>query len=190
MIRKSIVAALACFSLAFAALADEISTPRLGNTHLSLGGGQALLDLSNPNAVSINGLRSSTFLANINTNAITNVFTRFVEGQRAFITLANPGTNQNAQVTFSDTGAIYYVPTNNPLPVIVEASYIDGTYRTRSISEPTFRQLFLGTNQVANWPTNSPAINQPLLVTSNNVVFILTTTLSSRAWAATNKLAP
>lgn len=190
MFKSLFLATLATLFLGFSALADEIQTPALGLTALNLGGGQALLDLSNPNVVTIDGHRSSTFKANISTNGITNNLVRFVDGQRAFVTFANPGTNQNASVTFADTGDIYFVPTNNPVPVIIEVSYVDGSYRTRSLFEPLVRQLTIGTNMVQNWPTQSPATNAAVFVTSNNVVFLLTTTLNTRTFGATNKLGP
>lgn len=193
MFLRSIVAAFASlFLVSAASFADEISTRPLGNSHLALGGGQALLDASNPNAVVIDGSRSSTFLQSSTNSATTNTFTKFVEGQRAFITLANVGTNQNASVKFTDPtpNVSFFLPTNNLIPVVVEASYIDGTYRVRSITEPTVRQLTLGTNQVANWPTAAAFTNQATIVTSNNVVYILTTTLNTTTIGATNKLAP
>jgi len=173
------------------AFADNVTTPPLGNTHLHLGGGAALVDTSPTAGVyTVDGSKSSTFIENLATNAVTNIFVNFVDGQRAHIYLQNAGTNKNTTVKFTDTGLLVGVGTNDPVAAVVEVSYVDGSYRTRAQSFPTFKQLTIATNELAQWPTAAALTNQATVVSSNNVVYILTTTLNSTAWGATNKIAP
>lgn len=187
---RSILTVLAGFFIASAALADEVTVPPMGNTHLHLGGGGALLDTSNPNAVSINGARSSTFILNVNTNGITNVFTGFVDGQVADVYVVNVGTNPAATVTFSDTALKFSLPTNAPQNFVVRAAYVDGAYKTRNMAVPELRSLVITSNQPASWPSAPAYTNACDFVTSNNVLFVRTTTLNTATWGATNKIAP
>ena len=48
----------------------------------------------------------------------------------------------------------------------------------------------LATNALSDWPTAAATHGGCAFVMSNNVLFVLTSTLGSTAWAATNKIAP
>ena len=52
------------------------------------------------------------------------------------------------------------------------------------------KTLTIRTNSLASWPSAAPFPGDACIVSSNGVVYILTSPPNSTAWAATNKIAP
>lgn len=117
--------------LAFAVHADDVKTPKLGLSHLNLGGGvhNVLTDTDNTNSIS--GATSSTFYWNINTNAVTGSFTGFVDGQSAQLWLHNNHTGATTVTLLSPT-LVIPIATNESKLVFVTLT--DSTYRLGAIT--------------------------------------------------------
>jgi hypothetical protein len=165
-------------------VADDV--PKQGNTHLVLGGKTVVIQSAG--AATLDGSKGQLFLVPTGptNSAFTITASNFKDGQTATVVLENTSTNIT-RATFGDTG--YMVDVQIGRTNVVNLSYsADFGYVTKALTEHGLYRLT--TNSPSNWPTNSPTIGGAMIVMSNNVVYLLTSTPTSASWSATNKLAP
>lgn len=70
-------------------------------------------------------------------------------------------------------------------------SNLDGNQQTiTNLNALTVNQLLVPTNAVSLWPAQAPFPGAAVLVNSNSVIYLITSTPGSTAWGSTNKIAP
>jgi len=194
-IKSLFLGAVAATALLVATVYGQNALAPLGNTSLHLGGAliTAIPTGGPPSTVWLDGAKGSVFLIPTGpTNAaFTLITTNIQSGQQGLVIVNNTSTN-NTKVTFNDltvggTAVDHWVSTNNTL--VLELTTDGATFYGRRI-HGRGEGVYLATNTVAQWPTNAESFGGSWLGMSNHVVYLLTTTPGSKAWGATNKIAP
>lgn len=174
---------LALLSLSLSLYAADV--PKQGNSHLVLGGQVTVIQSAG--TATLDGSLGQTFLVPTGpTNAsLTLSLTNFRDGQQARVVVLNTSTN-NTRITYP-SGLVMDLP-------VGRTNVVELTYSTDhgSIPKPLANSFAVPftTNSASAWPTNAPAIGASLLIMSNNVLYLLTSTPTSASWAATNRIGP
>lgn len=188
-ILRSLVTSVALF-LGVAAFAQDYlyPTPRpLGNTALQLGGGIVTVIQTSGTGVFNAKLSSTFFVPTGPTNsAFTLVSSNVQSGQLIHLIVANTSTN-NTLLTMQDTGGQTWIPTNTTAIFYLTS---DGSSFYSKHLRGASEGVYSVTNTTAQWPTQAITFGGSVIVQSNHVVYLLTSTPGSKAWGATNKLGP
>lgn len=99
--------------------------------------------------------------------------------------LGNPNTEFALVLAAGSTSPIG-IPTSGASG----ASFNPSTLGLTLTGPGSFGTHVLPTNALANWPTAPATRGGAVIVNSNSVVYLLTSTPNGTAWAATNKLGP
>lgn len=189
-LKSFLLRTLGVMSLVTVAYAQDslYPTPRpLGGTPLQLGGGISTVIQTSGTGV-FNAKLSSTFYCPTGpTNAaFTLVSSNAQSGQDIHLIVANTSTNDTL-LTLQDTGGQYWIGTNQTFLFYFTT---DGSAFYAKHMRGANEGVYFSTNTTAQWPTQAVGFGGAFIGQSNHVVYLLTSTPTSKAWAATNKLGP